>query len=170
VAMTAPQPAPSRWREHRVAALWTIVGGLIFMGSVPLWVTWAREHVLPTGLGGTANVATLKGGCAEGWQVYAQNQWTPVGTAVREEPNVDSKKLEAISPNIPFMVDGWVHASVAYEYNPAPFNSDIWLHRKRGGWVSFAGVRSVPTEFDPKSRSEGVFPAPLPDDCEGEVG
>lgn len=140
------------------------------MGSSPLWWTWSRENLLPTSLGGTADVYTLDGGCPAGWQVYAQNEWTPVGTAVRKEPNVDSEKIDTVSPNIPFQVDGWVHASVAYEHNTPPFDSDVWLHRTRGGWVSFAGVRAAPTRFDETGSGDGTFPAPLPDDCEGKIG
>ena len=125
--------------------------------------------MLPTAFGGTADVETLKGGCPDGWQVFAQNQWTPVGAAVRKEPNIDSKKIDGISPNIPFTVDGWVHSSVAYEHNQPPFDSDVWLHRKSGGWVSFAGVRAAPTQFDPTLIGDGQFPAPLPEDCEGQL-
>lgn len=142
------------------------------MGSSPLWVTWTREHVLPTSLGGTADVDTLSGGCPDGWQVYAQNRWTPVGTAVRKSPNVDAEQIDSVSPNIPFMVDGWVHTSVTYEHNRPPFDSDVWLHKKRGGgWVSFPGVRETTTPFDPSGLAEnGGLPAPLPEDCKGKVG
>lgn len=162
----------SVWRRHGVAMGWTLAGGLIFMSSAPLWWTWAMESVVPTALGGTGDVPNLRGGCPEGWQVVAQNRYTPVGTAVRAEPDVDSKKIDSISPNIPFMVDGWVHASVAYPNNPPPFDSDVWLHKKTGGgWVSYAGVRAVPTDHDETGHSpDGGIPAALPEACQGEIG
>lgn len=159
-------------KRHSAAAIWTLIGGLIFMSAAPLWWVWLQENVLPTALGGTANVSELRGGCPEGWQVYAQNRWTPVGAAVREHPNVDAEKIDSISPNVPFIVDGWVSTSIPYPYNSPPFDSDVWLHRKSGGgWVSFAGVRAVPTDFDPTLRSsDGGIPVPLPESCEGTVG
>ena len=95
------------------------------MSSAPLWWTWALENVVPTALGGTADVTSLRGGCPDGWQVIAQNRYTPVGAAVRKEPDVDSEKIGSVSPNVPFLVDGWVHASVAYPNNSPPFDSDV---------------------------------------------
>lgn len=171
--MTAtPGPGSAgKFRDHRNAIIYMLVGGFLFMGSAPLWWDWTRQHLLPVSMGGTSDVAHLSGGCPTGWQVFAQNRWTPVGTAIRKKPDIDAKKLDSVSPNIPFSVDGWVHASVAYEHNTAPFNSDVWLHMKNGsGWVSFGGVRATPTDFDPSGRSpNGGLPAPLPGDCEGKV-
>lgn len=158
-------------RRHAPALTWTLIGGVLFMSAAPIWWVWLREHVLPTGLGGTADVANLEGGCLEGWQVYAQNRWTPVGAAIRSEPSVHADKIGGIDPNIPFIVDGWVHAGVPFEHNQPPFDSDVWLHTPTGGWVSFAAVRAVPTDFDPTLKSpDGGIPAALPEPCAGTLG
>lgn len=52
-----------------------------------------------------------------------------MGTAVRKEPDIDAEKIDNISPNIPFMVDGWAHAAVAYEHNSGSSDASVGAPR-----------------------------------------
>ena len=112
----------------------------------------------------------FRGGC-EKFRVYAQNRWEPLGTAVREEPDVLSSKIEpSFAPNEVIAVDGWIETGEAvYPTNTPPWNSDIWFHLANSeGWVSFAGVRGTPTSPDPGGMSgEGGEPAPTTPECKG---
>lgn len=110
----------------------------------------------------------IKGGC-EKYGVFAQNRWTPIGAAVRKQPDVLAAKLEpGFAGNEVVAVDGWIHGKPAYPKNSYPWNSDIWFHlANRKGWVTFAAVRGEPTEPDPTLRADGGQPAPTPPECEG---
>lgn len=100
--------------------------------------------------------------------IYAQNRWTPIGTSVREEPNVLSMKIEpGFAGNEVIAVDGWVHAKAPYPDNSSPWDSDVWFHlANREGWIGFAAVRGAATEPDPTLRAEGGKLAPTPPECE----
>lgn len=132
--------------------------GLIFMADPPMWTKWLSEGFV------------TKGDCSP-YRVYAQNRWTPLGTAIRAKPAVESEKIGEFSGNQSIMVDGWMHGAVAHPTNPEPWNSDIWFHlTDNKGWVSFGGVRGVPTEPDPTLHSpDGGQPALLLTNCEGEI-
>lgn len=122
-------------------------------------------------LGCSDNDTDSRGGC-EAFRVYAQNRWDPLGTAVREEPNVLASKLDpSFAPNEVIAVDGWLDTGEpVYPTNPAPWNSGIWFRlANREGWISFAGVRGEPTTPDPTGLSDdGGLPALPPKDCEVE--
>ncbi|MDB5185940.1 MAG: hypothetical protein JWL85_463 [Candidatus Saccharibacteria bacterium] len=124
-------------------------------------------------VGCTNDKADSQGGC-EVFRVYAQNRWAPLGTAVREEPDVLSPKLDpSFAPNEVIAVNGWVETGEpVYPTNPSPWNSGKWYRvANRKGWVSFAGVRGEPTAPDPTGgfSKEGGQPAPLSPDCEVSI-
>lgn len=113
-------------------------------------------------------VLCFVGGC-EPFSVYAQNQYTPVGTVIRAEPRRTGREVGSFSPNKLVPVDGWVRTHAAYPHNTPPFDSDVWFHLADDrGWVSFAGVRADPTTpaVDPYDRNGGR-PAPTPPECSG---
>lgn len=138
-----------------IPLLVSLIAGAVYMDELPLW--WKKVV-------GDEFVE----GC-QPYVVYAQNRWDPRGTAVRMAPTVMSEKIFSFDYNEVITVDGWVHATVAYPTNPEPWNSDIWFHlAHRQGWVSFAGVRAVPTPYDPTGHDpEGGQPAATPSHCEG---
>lgn len=148
-----------------------IVVGLVVavatMGSAPWWwkyTSWADDPLPP-------GVVGMSGGC-DAYQVFAQNRWKPIGAVVRAAPNILSKiESTQYGPNQSIAVNGWVHSRAAYPSNPAPWNSDIWFHlADDSGWVSFAGVRELPTPFDETGLSpDGGPPAATPGNCQGAV-
>jgi hypothetical protein len=149
--------------EARFGFVTAVLLTLATMGS-PWWWQYTPfgKDKPPSGVVG------LSGGC-DAFQIFAQNRWNPYGTAVRAQPNVQSKKVGGFAPNESISVDGWVHSRPAYPTNTAPWNSDVWFHlADQSGWVSFAGVRAVPTSEDPSGLSEdGGKPAATNAKCEG---
>jgi hypothetical protein len=114
-------------------------------------------------------VIRFVGGCTP-FHVYAQNRWLPYGTAVRTGPSPDNKVIGNRDPNQLITVDGWVHGVVPYPHNSPPWNNDKWFHLADGaGWVSFAGVRAVPTAPDPTLSADGGMPAPTRAACQGSA-
>lgn len=114
-------------------------------------------------------VVGMSGGC-QPFQVFAQDRWRPVGTAIRAAPNVLSVQQGSFPPNMSLSVNGWVYGRPAYPTNVAPWNSAIWFHLTDGaGWVSFPGVRAYPTSFDPTGLASGGPPAPTSPACVGAV-
>lgn len=114
-----------------------------------------------------ATVITGASGC-QPFGVYAQNRWSPQGASERLKPDVLSPKTRGYGGNEVIAVDGWyASGKEVYPTNPAPWNSDVWLHvRGRVGWVAFAAVRSEPTTFDPSSlSSDGGKPVTLTPVC-----
>lgn len=151
--------------EGWVSIIFGLVVAVVGAGSAPWW--WAYLFPKDTAV---SDVVGMAGGC-EPFRVYAQNRWDPVGTAVRVQPNVESRQVEGVAPNKVIMVDGWVHSRPAYPTNTAPWNNDIWYHlADDSGWVSFAGVRYEPTSYDATGLSEnGGTPALLATECEGAM-
>ena len=114
-------------------------------------------------------VLRFVGGCSP-FNVYAQNHWLPYGAAIHSAPSKKSKQIGSRDPNQSITVDGWVHGEVAYTTNRAPFNNDAWFHLADGaGWLSFAGVRAVPTEPDLTLHDSGGTPAAIQPDCQGSA-
>lgn len=140
-----------------IPVVMVVIGGLLFMSDSPLW--WKK--IFTTG---------FVGGCAR-YTVYAQNRWDPVGAAVRSEPRVEAPKIGGYAPNEIIVVDGWLHAEVAYPTNRPPWNSNIWFHlANQQGYVSYAGVRGTPTAKDPTGQAtDGGQPAATPANCEGKI-
>lgn len=144
--------------------------GVFLLGGAPFWVKpllealGIRDRPCDSGGGSTCFV----GGC-EDFRVYAQNRWAPLGAAVREAPDVNSRQVAGYDGNMGITVDGWVRSSVPYPTNAPPWNSDVWFHLSNGaGWASYAGVRALPTAPDPTGLSpDGGAPAPAPPECEG---
>lgn len=117
-----------------------------------------------------ATVVGFVGGCPP-FQIYAQNRWEPYGTAVRAKPSNLATIVATFPGNMSLSVNGWVHGRVAYADNRPPFDSDIWFHLSDdAGWVSYAGVRALPTARDPTGVADGGPPAPHPPKCEGGLG
>jgi hypothetical protein len=110
----------------------------------------------------------LVGGC-EPFNLYAQNQFDPLGAKIWAEPSPTADSSHGFAPNELLTVDGWVRTRSPYPSNPAPWDSDAWFHLANGaGWVSYAGVRADPT--DPSTAGnfgEGSSPAPLDPVCAG---
>ncbi len=168
-------PTTSTRRSHRIELskeAWIGLGAAVFLAvatatSAPWW--WPSDHHTPTALSTSPSVG-MSGGCAP-FQVFAQNRWAPVGTAIRVAPNVQSEQAGSFPGNMSISVDGWVHGRPAYPTNTAPWNSDVWFHLTDGaGWVSFPGVRATPVGYDPTGLSaNGGTPAPSSPSCEGAI-
>ena len=165
-------------RHRRSLIIALIVGAMLATGS-PWWWSWLSPHTKSATHQTTqttqssvsaSGVLGFSGACAP-YQIYAQNRWAPYGTAVRTGPDVRLKQISNFDGNHSIAVDGWVHSSIPYPTNSPPWNSDIWFHlADNSGWVSFAGVRGVPTIHDPRGKSaEGGIPAPTPARCQGAV-
>lgn len=137
-----------------------VSGGVVVEGTVNCPKTVAQPG---------QPVAGFAGGCGP-YQVFAQDRWSPLGTTVRAQPNVLSASVATFPGNMSLSVNGWVHGRAAYPTNVPPFNSDIWFHLSDGvGWVSFGGVRALPTHPDPTGVADGGPPAPAPTRCGGAV-
>jgi len=150
-------------RVWLVGALTAFAIAAFFATDAPAW--WKHFHEKHhTAISAAVG---MSGGCAP-YEVYAQNRWQPYGASLRPAPNPLSPKIGSYGPNEVIAVNGWVHGVVAYPTNPPPFNSDLWFHVADGsGWVSFAGVRAVPTPQDPTGQATGGPPAPVPGVCAG---
>jgi hypothetical protein len=155
--------------EAKFGFITTIIVTVLAAGSAPWWwqyMPWEdnSHHSPPPGVVG------FSGGC-DAFQVFAQNRWDPIGTIVRAQPNVNSKRVGGYGPNESITVNGWVHSRPAYPTNTAPWNSDIWFHvADDSGWVSFPGVRATPVAHDPTGLDpNGGTPAATSASCEGSV-
>lgn len=147
-------------------------------GSAPWWWKYVHtpthaaatsENSSPIQAGNSGTVAGMSGGCPK-YQVFAQNRWAPLGTAIRAQPNVLSTQIGSYPGNMSIAVNGWVYGRAAYPTNTPPWNSNIWFHLADGaGWVSFPGVRATPTSPDPTGRANGGDSAPAPATCVGAV-
>jgi hypothetical protein len=163
-------------RSHAMPfAAWIGMAIAVFLvtavaGSAPWW--WEYVHRLPASTPSSPNVSdivSMSGGCTA-YQVFAQNRWAPLGTAIRDQPNVLSKQIGSFPGNMSIAVNGWVYGRAAYPTNTPPWNSNVWFHLADGaGWVSFPGVRATPTSPDPTGHAYGGDPAAAPTICEGAV-
>ena len=147
------------------------VGVTVLLAAVaatgPPW--WFQLVGRQASSGSAPTVVGISGGCAP-FQVFAQDRWAPLGTAIREAPNVLSTQEGSFPGNMSITVNGWVHGRPAYPTNTAPWNSDDWFHLTDGaGWVSFAGVRAYPVAYDPTGLAGGGPPAATSPACEGAV-
>lgn len=135
-----------------------IVTGLVVAAIVAIVTgTWSsRSH------------RDFVGGC-EPFNLHAQNEFDPVGTLIWEKPLPTAKNYRGFSPNQLITVDGWVRTRSPYPTNSTPWDSDVWFHlANNGGWVSFAGVRALPTSPGPKGNFDtGSSPAPIDTRCAG---
>jgi hypothetical protein len=154
------------FRHHGLALVIALIAGTILATGPPFWWKYLHHSKAPTG--SPAGVLRFAGGCAP-FQIFAQNRWEPYGAAVRTGPDVRRKQISNFDGNHSIAVDGWLHGSVAYPTNRPPWNSDIWFHlADNSGWVSYAGVRGVPTIHDPTGLSpDGGEPAPTLAKCQG---
>jgi hypothetical protein len=166
-------------RDNDVVALsrdaWTSIVVSVFLavaaaGSAPWW--WKYVHhpsATAEGSEASSEIAGMSGGCPK-FQVFAQNRWAPLGTAIRAQPNVLSTQVGSYPGNMSIAVNGWVYGRAAYPTNTPPWNSNVWFHLADGaGWVSFGGVRATPTSPDPTGIANGGNPAPASTTCEGAV-
>jgi hypothetical protein len=186
---TRPQVDGSHGRELVIGSLIALVIGVLLLTGPPWWfglvglkssthsTTSSTSPSLtsrPSQASQPSNppaspIVGFSGGCAA-YQVFAQNRWAPVGTAIREAPNVLSTQIGSFPGNMSISVNGWLHGRVAYPTNVAPYNSDIWFHLADGaGWVSYGGVRAYPIALDPTGTADGGPPAATPAQCYGAV-
>jgi hypothetical protein len=147
---------PREWSWPAISA--AIVAGLVVAGLVA-----AIAHFWSGG-----STDSLVGGCAP-FNIYAQNQFKPFGTLLWASPSPVAPNSPGFSPNQLITVDGWVRTRTPYPSNQPPWDSDVWFHlADNGGWVTFAGVRAVPTTPDPQGGfGPGSSPAPLASSCAG---
>jgi hypothetical protein len=109
----------------------------------------------------------LVGGC-EPFNLYAQNQYDPLGTKIWEAPSPTADSHHGFAPNELITVDGWVRTRSPYPSNTPPWDRDVWFHLANdAGWVTFAGVRSDPTDPSAGNFGKGSSPAPTDPDCAG---
>lgn len=153
--------------DTKIGLGFAIVLAVVGASSAPWWwkdTPWENHSESPPGVIG------FSGGC-DAFQIYSQNRWAPYGTAVRVQPNIDSKVVATYNGNFAFDVNGWVHSRAAYPTNTAPWNSDVWFHLANDqGWVSFPGVRAQPVAQDPTGLSpNGGVPVPTTANCEGSI-
>jgi hypothetical protein len=152
-------------REFKIGIAFSIILTVAAAGSAPWW--WKYIHPNPQAQ--DSAVVGMSGGCAP-FQVFAQNRWAPTGTAIRVAPNVLSAQNGSFPGNMSISVNGWVNSRPAYPTNTSPWNSGVWFHLTDGaGWVSFPGVRAIPTSPDPTGLANGGTPAPTSPACEGAV-
>lgn len=159
----APPQRPSRLR--RVVAVSIAVCALA--GACSDSKNGSKEATPPS------TTTTIKKDGCDPYVVYAQNRWTPVGAAVRSQPTPEAAKIGGFAPNEIISVNGWFIGEVAYPTNRPPYNSDKWFRVSykidgQEGWVSYAGVRGTPTEFDPSGQADGGQPGLTPPECEIE--
>jgi hypothetical protein len=187
IAAVASSIDAFRSRKHRGWAVTIIVVGVV---TLVLALTGAHNRIIDHLWGGeptpTSSAAPtpsspavpappagpvaigMTGGCTT-FRVYAQNRFDPVGAAIRAAPTPTAPLLRTVAPNYSLFIDGFVHGDVAWPLNPAPWNSDIWFHLTDGGWVSYPGVRAVPTTYDPTGHGDGGIPVPTLDECLGAL-
>jgi len=149
----------------RVGLLVLLIGAAAF-AVVLIGPDRVRSWASPT----PSDVTAMTGGCAP-FQVFAQNRWQPYGARQLAGPNLQSRVIGPIAPNKTIYVNGWVHGAVAYPLNSPPWNSDIYFHlADNSGWVTFAGIRAVPTDQDPTGHSpDGGVPAATLGACQGAI-
>jgi hypothetical protein len=140
--------------------------------SVPNWSTAYDVYAYVTtagGLTGTSShvgVTTGAQPCAQ-WSGYAQNQWPPAGATIRNVPDKAGASVGGISGNTPITFDKWtVGGAAPFPGNPAPYNSNQWLHLADGrGWVSYAGTRATQMTYDASGGGPPGPAVPLPPEC-----
>jgi hypothetical protein len=157
------------WRDYRGDIIAGLIVAVLTASSAPWW--WPPLHdALTNGHDTGSQIVGFSGACAP-YRVVAQNRWQPYGTTKRAAPDIMSNQVGGYAPNQVIPVDGWVHSSVAYPTNKPPWNSDIWFHVADGsGWVSYAGVRELPTIEDPTGfAADGGQPPVTPEPRHGAV-
>ena len=155
--------------EFKLATGLALVLAVATASSAPWWWHYAHPSEQPVTTTASSTTAGMSGGC-EAFQLFAQNRWAALGTAIREQPNVTSTQVGSFPGNMSISVNGWVHGRSAYTTNTPPWNNDVWYHLADGaGWVSFPGVRQTPTSPDPTGSADGGPPAPISDACQGEI-
>lgn len=148
----------ARVRNDRAFAIaLAIVVAVLSASTSPWW--WDR-------LTGSEH-DSLVGGC-EAFNLYAQNQFDPLGTKIWDAPSPTADSHRGFSPNELIAVDGWVRTRSPYPPNSPPWDSDVWFHLANdAGWVTFAGVRADPTDPSAGNFAEGSSPAPTDPACAG---
>jgi hypothetical protein len=156
-------PRKKTSRDTKIGIAAAVIIAVVGAGSAPWWWPWKHTDTPIETVG-------MSGGCAP-FQVFAQNRWAPVGTAIRLAPNVQSAQNGSFPGNMSISVNGWVISRPAYPTNTAPWDSGVWYHLTDGaGWVSFPGVRNNPVAFDPTGlSSDGGTPAPILAKCQGAI-
>lgn len=116
------------------------------------------------------------GGCSEGFTIFVQNQFNPIGSKIRRDLNKTGESV-GLRGNDELKAVGWVRTEhVFYPENPLELQGTVWFYvpelpnNKGAGWVPDAGVRAVKTQpapgdedkyFDPETQA-----APLLPECE----
>lgn len=149
----------------------SITGGLDYAkslasSSTASSTTKSSSITAPVSTGTGLVPVGMTGGCTT-FRIYAQNKFNPVGSAIRTAPTPTAPIMRTIAPNYQMFANGYVQGDVAYPLNRPPLNNNIWFHLSDGGWVSFAGVRSLPTDLDPTGRGDDGPLVPLLSQCLG---
>lgn len=161
-----PQVADDRKvRRYMVSLVVVFLIAVAGASAIPWW----SKYVIGSGGPGKPPVVGMSGGCTP-FQVFTQNRWFPLGTAIRVQPSVLSTQVGTYAGNMSISVNGWALGQAAYPTNAPPWNSNVWFHLADGaGWVSFAGVRAAPTSPDPTGVAKGGAPVPTLARCRGVV-
>ena len=112
-----------------------------------------------------------KGGCREGFTLYVQNQFNPLGTKIRR--SLDEGAVNAgLSDNEELKAVGWIDTrEIISPENPPKLQGRVWFYiRALEAWVPDAGVRAKPTTPAPGDEDKYFDPAtqtaPQPPECE----
>ena len=151
-----PARVPREWRPAALSA--AVFAGLLVVAVVAL-----VGHIIAG-----RSQSSIVGHC-QPFNVYAQNQFEPYGALIWERPSPTARNYRGFAANQLVTVDGWVRTRSPYLSNAPPWDSDVWYHLANGGgWVSFAGVRAVPTTPGPRGNFDpGSSPAPVDNRCAG---
>lgn len=157
----------TRGGDRGFAIVLALVVAVLGASAAPWWwplVTGSSSDGPPAGVTGFV-------GSCDPFRVYAQNRYPPLGAAIRAAPEVESRQMGSEAGNKAIIVDGWVRSRVGYPSNPPPWDSDVWFHlADDSGWVSFAGVRELPTSPDESGLDpDGGPPAPASEACHGAI-
>ena len=115
-------------------------------------------------------VMRIAGGC-EPFLVYGQNRYAPVNARILVAPYRESHQIGSLVANKIAYVDGWVRTESGNPSAGEPWNSNVWFHLVDDqGWVSFGGVRALPTSLDETGfDTYGGEPVPVLAECEAAL-
>ncbi len=152
-----------------------VVGAFLTMMflSIGIGTAAAQQPVVSNVAKGGTVVPGYSGGCNIGFPIFVQNQFEPYGTKIRRSLNQDDVSV-GLPVNIPLISTGWVkYGDPVYPINPPGIKGEYWFYvpylpTGGSGWVSDAGVRSVPTANSPTNADADLKQyqiAPRPDRC-----
>ncbi len=172
----------SIWRLEEDIMRQRLPAKLLALLSAILWATGCASSHEPvqqpttaeTSVGGEL-VPGYKGGCAEGFVLYVQRQFPPLGSMVRRSLHGDPVTA-GLGGNEELRAVGWIdNQEVIYPENPPEIQGTVRYYIRQlpysqgAGWVSSAGVRAVRTDPAPADEGKYFDPAtqasPQPESC-----